>query len=81
MPLSDRLRGFVISGRPGEQAVTFSSARYLTGSSSRRAAHASEVRCPVVRRHLSGGFPPPRPGRAQGGKGVDEAIALHPACS
>ena len=74
-----RLRGFVVSGPPGEQAVTFSSASLPDGVVLKACGSRSEIRCPscaaVYRgdsRHLV------RAG-LEGGKGVDEAIALHPA--
>ncbi len=74
-----RLRGFVVSGAPGEQAVTFSSASLPDGVVLKACGSRSEIRCPscaaVYRgdsRHLV------RAG-LEGGKGVDETIALHPA--
>jgi hypothetical protein len=74
-----RLRGFVISGPAGEETVTFSSASLPDGVVLKACGSRSEVRCPscaaVYRgdsRHLV------RAG-LEGGKGVDEAIALHPA--
>jgi hypothetical protein len=74
-----RLRGFVVSGPAGHQTVTFSSASLPDGVVLKACGSRSEVRCPscaaVYRgdsRHLV------RAG-LEGGKGVGEAIALHPA--
>jgi replication initiator protein RepSA len=74
-----RLRGFVVSGPSGVETVTFSSASLPDGVVLKACGSRSEVRCPscaaVYRgdsRHLV------RTGLV-GVKGVDEAIALHPA--
>jgi hypothetical protein len=74
-----RLRGYVVSGQRGEKAVTFSSASLPDGVVLKACGSRSEIRCPscavIYRgdsRHLV------RAG-LEGGKGVDAAIALHPA--
>lgn len=74
-----RLRGFVVSGRPGEQAVTFSSASLPDGVVLKACGSRSEVRCPSCAAIYRGDSRHLVRAGLEGGKGVDEAIALHPA--
>ncbi len=74
-----RLRGFVVSGRPGEQAVTFSSASLPDGVVLKACGSRSEIRCPSCAAIYRGDSRHLVRAGLEGGKGVDEVIALHPA--
>jgi hypothetical protein len=74
-----RLRGFVVSGRPGEQTVTFSSGSLPEGVVLMACGSRSEIRCPSCAAIYRGDSRHLVRAGLEGGKGVDEAIALHPA--
>jgi hypothetical protein len=74
-----RLRGYVVSGRAGEQAVTFSSASLPDGVVLKACGSRSEIRCPSCAAIYRGDSRHLVRAGLEGGKGVDEAIALHPA--
>ncbi len=74
-----RLRGFVVSGPAGEKAMTFSSASLPDGVVLKACGSRSEIRCPSCARIYRGDSRHLVRAGLEGGKGVDEEIALHPA--
>jgi hypothetical protein len=74
-----RLRGYVVSGPVGEQAVTFSSASLPDGVVLKACGSRSEIRCPSCAAIYRGDSRHLVRAGLEGGKGVDETIALHPA--
>jgi hypothetical protein len=74
-----RLRGYAVSGRAGEETVTFSSATLPDGVVLKACGSRSEIRCPSCATIYRGDSRHLVRAGLEGGKGVDEAIALHPA--
>jgi hypothetical protein len=74
-----RLRGFVVSGPTGVGTVTFSSSSLPDGVLLKACGSRSEVRCPSCAAIYRGDSRHLVRAGLEGGKGVDETIAEHPA--
>lgn len=74
-----RLRGFVVSTGGGERRITFSSASLPDGAVLKACGSRSEVRCPACAEIYRGDARHLVRAGLEGGKGVPETVAEHPA--